>query len=206
MARIIPLPGGAHQETQELLPWYATDGLEPAERARVDAHLAVCADCREELALEKRLAPQMAGLPIDAEHGWAQMRRRMQQPPRSSPARPSPRRGGGWLAWAVAAQVLVVAGVGGFVLSERTPRYQTLGAATPPPAGDVVVMFRPDTPERDLRRLLQANGARLVDGPTAADAYVLRTPAGRRAATLAALRASPEVALAQPLGAPGPQR
>jgi hypothetical protein len=118
--------------------------------------------------------------------------------------KPAPRHGG-WLGWAVAAQFLLIAGLGAFTLSERTPRYQTLGAPTPPPAGDVVVMFRPDTPERDLRRLLQASGARLVDGPTASDAYVLRVAAGQRETVLAALRASPEVALAQPLGAPEPR-
>ena len=44
-------------------------------------------------------------------------------------------------------------------------------------------------------------GARLVDGPTATDAYLLNVPAERQAAALAGLRASPTVVLAESLDA-----
>ncbi|HEX7384990.1 MAG TPA: hypothetical protein VF291_11800, partial [Burkholderiaceae bacterium] len=68
------------------------------------------------------------------------------------------------------------------------------------PTGDVVVMFRADATEAELRAALHAGGARIVDGPTAAGAWVLDVPPGRRAAALAALRSQPSVTLAQPLG------
>jgi hypothetical protein len=50
--------------------------------------------------------------------------------------------------------------------------YRGLGA-TGHAQGNVVVAFNPDTPERELRRILQAAEARVVDGPTVTDAYVL---------------------------------
>ena len=64
-----------------------------------------------------------------------------------------------------------------------------------------MVVFRPDTPEREMRRILQASGARVVDGPTATDAYLLAVPAAQAAPALARLRAERAVTLAQPLAA-----
>jgi hypothetical protein len=63
----------------------------------------------------------------------------------------------------------------------------------------VVVIFRPDARESAMRQALVAADAHLIDGPTAADAYVLHVPAAERARALAALRARHEVVLAQPL-------
>ena len=48
------------------------------------------------------------------------------------------------------------------------------------PAGGIVVVFDPATPEADLRRILREAGARIVDGPTQANAYVLDVPAPQR--------------------------
>jgi superfamily II RNA helicase len=64
-------------------------------------------------------------------------------------------------------------------------------------------MFRPDTTERDLRAALVADQARLVDGPTAAGAYVLSVPGARRAAILTALRRRSGVVMAEPIDAAG---
>jgi cysteine synthase len=61
-------------------------------------------------------------------------------------------------------------------------------------------VFKPDTTEREMRRILQASGARVVDGPTVTDAYVLALPAAQAPAALARLRAEPAVTLAQALG------
>jgi hypothetical protein len=78
--------------------------------------------------------------------------------------------------------------------------YQALGkpqaAAT---VGNVIVIFRPDAREQDLRRILTLTGARLVDGPTPADAYVLRVSPDRRPAVITRLRAQREIVLAQPI-------
>jgi hypothetical protein len=71
----------------------------------------------------------------------------------------------------------------------------TRGATT----GSVVVVFNPRTSEAELRRMLRAAGARVVDGPTEAGAYILDLPANMQAAALKALRAEPEVVLAETL-------
>jgi DNA-directed RNA polymerase specialized sigma24 family protein len=76
--------------------------------------------------------------------------------------------------------------------------YSTLGARAAAP-GNLVVSFDPATPERELRRILQASGARIVDGPTAAGAYVLDVAVGDAGPTLSSLRAEPAVTLAEPL-------
>ena len=49
--------------------------------------------------------------------------------------------------------------------------------------------------------VVRASGARMVDGPTVTDAYVLSVPAAKATDALARLRAEPSVRLAQPLAA-----
>jgi hypothetical protein len=74
-----------------------------------------------------------------------------------------------------------------------------LGAAPPPVAGNLVVIFHPDVLEKSMRETLNASDARIVDGPTAADAYVLHVPPSQRLSALAKLRASSAVVMAQPI-------
>jgi hypothetical protein len=105
--------------------------------------------------------------------------------------------------WALGLQGAAVAMLLGLWLQARddVPDYQGLSAETAPVAADALVMFKPGTSERALRELLQAQGANIVAGPTETGAWLLRVePRG-----LAALRASPLVALAEPLQ-PGPAR
>ena len=65
-------------------------------------------------------------------------------------------------------------------------------------------MFRPDARDVDLRSALTKAGARVVDGPTATGAYVVRIAPAGRAQALDRLRATPQVALAEPID-PGSQ-
>lgn len=44
-----------HQEVSALMPWYVNGSIGEHERQRVDAHLSVCAGCRDELAQERRV-------------------------------------------------------------------------------------------------------------------------------------------------------
>ncbi len=108
-----------------------------------------------------------------------------------------------WLRWAVAAQWLAIIGLGALLLRpDDTPAYRVLGAGTVT-AGNMVVMFQPNTSERELRRILQAQNARIVDGPTVTDAWLLNVPAERHAQVLQALRANSAVKLAEPLDGDG---
>ncbi len=217
--RIIRFRGGqrqdAHLTAQMLLPWYATGRLDADERALVEAHLGRCPQCQAELALERRLDTEVAELPMDVDQAWAALRPRLgrRRAPRGisgawragldaargALARPAP-----WLGWAFAAQtaaLLIVAVLA--VQPLRPARYHALGAAPPPASGNVIVTFRPETSEQDLRNTLNDNHARLVDGPTAADAYVLHVPAAERAAALAKLRKQAEIVLAEPIDPAG---
>ncbi len=211
MGNVIPLPPDRHRETQLLLPWYVTGRLDAAERARVDAHLTGCPQCQAELQLEQRLDREVAGLPIDVEQAWAAMRERIgDEPGRGAPT--VRRAGGVWrltgpvLGWAVAACLGAVVTVG--ALTPRptdTAVYHTLSAAPAPArAGNVIVMFREEASERGMREALLASHARLVDGPTAAHAYVLSVPPAARESALRTLRTSRAVVLAQPIDGGGP--
>lgn len=86
-------------------------------------------------------------------------------------------------------------GVGG----TATGAYHALGASPTATPGNALIIFQPDTPERNLRAALMTTGARVVDGPTAAGAYVLHVPAERRAEVLATLSGRPDVVMVQPI-------
>lgn len=206
---IIPLPSDRHREALELLPWYVTGAIEPADRVKVEAHLADCALCRAELVTERALSAAVADLPLDAGLGFAKFRRRLEStasaaaPRRSLRHEPVARSSARlrWIAGAVAAQaaaVLLFVGVG-FPERQKPAEYRTLGAVPNHPAGNMVVMFGPNASERTIRHLLASTQATLVDGPTPAGVYVVAVPSNRRAATLAQLRSQPDVVLAQPI-------
>lgn len=206
---IINLHGDRHRKIQELLPWYATGQLDEAEHAEVEAHLATCAECQAELNFDHRLHLALTDLPADVDQGWAMMRRKLQARTAEAPpaARPAPRRplmSPRWLGWAIAAQaaLLVVGGALLYQLDRSTARYHALSSGSAPAAANLVAIFRPDLTEKGMRELLRANGAVLVGGPTAADAYMLRVAPGVRAGALARLRSNPAVVLAEPVDKP----
>ena len=211
MSNIIRLPGDKHREAQLLLPWYLTGRLEPDERARVDAHLKTCAVCRADLRLEQRLGPEFAGLPLDVDQGWAAMRRRLEDDAKSGDAAgwdgqfagqagALARSGAPWMGWALAAGLAAIVAVGALPTAQPPPAaYHALSSAAASPAGNVIVIFRPDASESAMRAALQASHARLVDGPTAAGAYVLHAAPAERQRALASLRAATSVVMAEPI-------
>jgi hypothetical protein len=85
----------------------------------------------------------------------------------------------------------------------NTPLTTPATPGAPATGGAALVRFRPDATEADIRRALQRSGARLVDGPTATDAYLVRLPPERYAESLALLRGQPAVQLAEALEAAG---
>jgi len=115
-----------------------------------------------------------------------------------------------WLRWAAVAQCVVIAGLA-LVLArpqgEPEGAYRAMGASdamgvpdgATAASGNVVIIFAPGASEQDLRRILQAQDARIVDGPTVTGAYVLSIPAIARPQALQALRANAAIKLAEPL-------
>ncbi|MET3713412.1 hypothetical protein ABIC65_004144 [Sphingomonas trueperi] len=206
MGDLLHLRGDPHEATMLLLPWYVTGAIEPCDRLLVDAHLADCAECRDELAAERRLRGAVADLPAPSAAGWDRMVAELAQPEAPTQLPRSFLRRAGWMLAAQAA--VLVLGVGVVLhLQRQAPSvagpqsYHALGSPEQGQAGNILVMFAPDTREPALRKAIEASGARLVDGPTAAGAYLLAIAPGERAAALARLRAQPGVTLAQPVDA-----
>jgi hypothetical protein len=213
----------AHQEAQELLPWLANGSLSGTERERVQAHLQVCAACRAELsALHTLRAAGSASVPgLDAEAALARLLPQLDTPASpvaaslaAAPVLPGWRarlaaNDRSWLRAAVALQfgaiAVLVALLARPAASPEAPAgaYRLLGAADGA-RGSLVVAFGPDTPERELRRIVLASGARVVGGPTATGAWLLDT-GDAPTAVVARLRAEPAVTLAEALGGAGSQ-
>ncbi len=206
MAEIVTLRGTPHERTEQLLPWYAKGTLNEADTALVELHLAECAECCEELMSERALAGAIGGLPLESAQGWDAVAKRLGQ----HPQRASRREPGAWFSQRVSAgramggamAAASVAAVLAISLTQRAPADQTytaLGSPRGETAGNAVVMFAPDTSERQLRELLTGANARVVDGPTAAGGYVLQLAASNRDAALGTLRRSTKVVMAEPI-------
>ncbi len=209
MAEIFPLRPSEHDTVQKLLPWHVNGTLAADEAARVEAHLQQCAECREDLDAEHGLARDVALLPLHVDEGWQAMALRIGDAPASANEGVSGllrrRIPAGWaVGGAIAASIaLTLAAVSLRQPSVADQTFHTLGSPASSKAGQLVVLFRPDTSERQMRALLAAQGARVVDGPTAAGAYVLRVDGRSPSDAIGALRLSDQVVLAEPLTSDG---
>jgi anti-sigma factor RsiW len=207
-------PHTDHAEAQDALPWLANGTLAGAELERVQAHVETCARCRADLALLRTVhaAGPAPDLDFDPDRALARLMPQLDAAP--APAQEPPgllqrwrnrlaANDGTWLRAAVAAQFCAIA-VLAALLARPGARpvaaddYRVLGAAGANGMARVVVTFRPDTPEAELRRIVRASGARIVGGPTVTDAWLVGAD-GRLDPVLARLRAEPAVTLAEPL-------
>jgi hypothetical protein len=210
----------AHRDASELLPWLVNDSLAGAERDSVERHVRECVTCRRELEAVRTLQAAVASEERDPAvvSALARLRVRLDEEEAGLPRRLRHALARGWRAaqpWVrgtLAAQfalILLLCGVlTGALLSERsTPAlYRTLSDAAgpvPPNRSGLVVVFRADTTEQEMRRLLQRLDARVVDGPSSMGAYTLAVREGRYPAVLALLRTDPAVMLAEPAPAQG---
>lgn len=204
MGHIIQLHDDPHGAAQSLLPWYVNGTLDSAEAALVEAHLEGCADCRADLEADRALGLEVAGLSMDVEHGWAAMRARMETTPQRRSASPVRfLRRPVAIGWAVAGQLAAAALIIAIALPARhapvDADYHALGAATVAEPGNLVIQFKPDITEGAMRATFMQTGSRVVDGPTASGAYVLRVDGNKRDIALKQLRATPGIALAEPI-------
>lgn len=119
-----------------------------------------------------------------------------------------PARARRWPLARMAAQLLLVAGLGTLVAVWQQPgtgpdaTYRALGNGAAPLASNGLVMFAPGVDAATAGAIVSAKGGRLLAGPNAAGAWQMALPADRRDAALAGLRADPRVQLAQPLDGP----
>lgn len=214
--RVVQLGTDLHHKVQALLPWYVSAGLDEEDRARVEAHIAECPRCQAELAWEREVqaayAQSTTGIGGDASQEFAQLRERLA-------AEASPPQGRGllarlkahwrqapaWTRWALAGQCAVVAALSSVLLTALPPEpgFRTLGEPASGPGagtrGNLIVRFRPEATEQDMRRVLRDSAARLVYGPTTTDAYLLAVPAGFESEAVRRLRSERAVLLVESL-------
>jgi hypothetical protein len=220
--RVLSFAGSEHAETQRLLPWFVNGTLTDDELARVQRHMGGCVRCQHDA---DELREWAAALSLKAEdplmqtdalaRGLARLRPRLRAQVRHAPSRTRSTLAANWrraparLRWTAAAQAAVIVLAVGWLAwiprGEREPgaTYRTLSDA-PAPARDssihrLVVVFDPHAEASRVQELLQANQARIVDGPSDTGAYVIAVPASRAASVRATLRAAPEVRLAEGL-------
>ena len=199
----------AHDEADALLPWFATGQLDARDRALVDAHLSSCARCQRQLVVERRLIDEFRASTPEVDSGWSRLRTRIEVPA-EAPAIVRPRFARTatelWrlvsrppVAAFAAAQFAFLILAGGILLSLSRPDYRALGSTSVAPVANLIVIFRPDATEQDMRGVLRASGASLVGGPTSADAYLLHVDAANRLTAIARLQSDRHVQMAQPI-------
>jgi len=209
-ARIIPFDAATHKVAHVLLPWWVNGTLKGDELAFVKQHLDECPHCRQEVEWLRELhAACIAGEAIPgASVAFRNLRRQLEESrdgrdsaTRLRQLRDRTRR---WWPWAIAAEFAVIVVLGGLLLTnaDSPALYRTLGAgnAKTPATGSLVVVFDPATPQAEVQRILRSAGARVVDGPTQANAYVLEVPPGQTGRAAQAIKAERATLLIESLG------
>lgn len=209
--RVLRFEDPEHETVEALLPWFVNRTLDRDECLLVERHLTDCARCQREAdsLRELKAAYGESGMVPEAAQSLRKLRRELDKPrarrllPRLFDLPRFGRQSWLWVQWVVAGELAAILLLGTLLAfsGRQTTPYQTLGAADVPRhvAGSLVVVFNPRATEEELRRIVQTAGARIVDGPTGAGAYVLELPAERQAAALDALRSERAVLLAQRL-------
>ncbi len=204
-----PVSQREHTNVRELLPFFINGTLSELESARVMRHLVSCTSCHAELDAQRRLMDLMRAAPDpagDAKAAWARLEHTLDAEPRAGArghrVRPA------WM-WslglaAAAAMILLLTPIVFFGPSSRTNDYSTLTSATTDAStgsGTIRAVFIPQATVGDIENLLDRARCQIVSGPTPRGVYTLApsgTSAGASQDALAALRASPLVALAEP--------
>jgi len=213
--RLLPFDKLTHASVDALLPFYVNATLRGEELAFVEQHVRDCEKCQHEVDwLRKMFADLATGSALaDAppavvdrqqvfDNQWRRDHRGMRITESLRTAPP-------WTRWMLAAQLAAIVTLGTILATDVRDHagYRTLGAAnsSTPLRDAIAVQFDPATPEAELRRILQKVDARIVDGPTVTDVFLLAIPKERSEQALQTLRAERAVRLAEPLG-PTPSR
>lgn len=212
-------------EAARLLPWFATDRLQPADSERVTRHIEHCAICRCDLEHGRSLRAALKDDgPIEyaPQTGLAKTLARIDELHRleeTASARGVPRRHASirrrrtaatrWLTAAVVVQAIGLGVLGNSMFAReavdhRGPKYATLSSPTPV-AGDgrIRAVFDRTTTIGELTTLLGPQRLTVVDGPTAAGVFILAPrdsaiDAARVGGLLTQLRADAHVMFAEP--------
>jgi hypothetical protein len=205
-----------HAEVAALIPWYVNATVNEQDRLRIDAHLMLCAACRDDLAAERRVFESMSAesaieyMPVaslnrlrarlDVEHADA-------ADPEVAPL-PHRRRSG--FAWQglMAASVALMAIAVGLLAADRwmqfrsqsgAPNFHTVTSPAPRAPDEAIrAVFLPSTTLVELQAILDESQVRIVSGPTEAGVYSLALTTDRPVSdSLALLRQHSSVRFAE---------
>lgn len=214
--KVINLDRTTHETVQRLLPWFVADSLHGEERDLVQEHLRTCSQCQAdsdwELKLRSAVADELAHevASPNVEEALARLQPRLENKGLVFIAKNLMRSvrdawqfSGAGMRAAVALQFVAIAGLCCFIfLPQQDNSYRALGQASATGA-NLVVMFKPDITEMQMRQILAANSARVVDGPTVTGAYLLAIPVAQRTKVLGRLKSEASVSMAEPLDIEG---
>jgi hypothetical protein len=206
-----------HDEVTALIPWYVNGSIGEHERERLDAHLLLCANCRDALAQERRVYQSVSAAPA-VEYMPAASLKRLQArldsidvpasaaaPPAMPAAAGQRRRTMPWQGL-MAASVAVMAVALTWLAADRwmqaraqAANYFTVTSAAPRVPGEVIrAVFSPTITLTELQSILDAAQLRIVAGPTEAGVYSLAANSKRSVnASLALLREHSNVRFAE---------
>jgi len=203
-----------HGRVWSTLPWFVNGTLNDDECRDVETHLSVCLVCRREAAALRALAEAVASRTLEPKCEAALDRLHERLDDTSRPGLVFP--------WAGAAVLAVITGLAGLVAvntglvgsGAQANVYNTLGVRTIEVLDDARpkarIVFDQDMTEWQLRELLLAVDAELIDGPTPRGAYTIAMPHVSRSedvrAAVAKLRQSNRVIFVEPIVAVAGQR
>ncbi|BFO55932.1 MULTISPECIES: hypothetical protein [Comamonadaceae] len=210
----------SHLLTQELLPWIVNGTATDEQRAAAAGHLAACADCQAELALQERIQAGLRLQPAialpDTEEGLQRLMQRIDmdalcdQPVPQAPQPAPQQRRHGWPTYALAAvavlQTVALALIGWRTADQEPAQYRMFSSPQAPAGtGEAQGTIRA-VPDEQLtlaawNAALAGSGLQVVAGPSAMGAYTLAPlPGTSGTQALAQLRATSGMRLVEPAG------
>jgi len=213
-----------HDEISALIPWYVNGTGSESERRRVAEHVALCAVCREDLALEQALYHGM-NIESSVEYMPAASLKRLQARIDGAAPEDASRMGseapvGGqpgrrsvpWLAMMAASVAVMAVAIGlwtadRWIESRAAPNYHTVTAPARHLPDEVIrAVFAPTITLVELQAVLDEAGLRIISGPSEAGVYSLAADSSRPVSdSLAALRAHANVRFAESIQSAGPR-
>jgi anti-sigma factor RsiW len=201
-----------HNRANEMLSWMVNGTLAGPDAAWLDRHLETCAECRSELAVQRRIRDALSREPAVEFAPQAAFNRLWKRIEADGTEAAAPAvaavadagRAGAWLRGALAAQAAVILVLCAVLWQRPAPgTYRTVTDTAPAPlAGQEVVkaVFADEVRIADVKEILAATGLVVAAGPSEAGVYTLvardaQVRAGSPA-TLARLRADPRVRFA----------
>lgn len=196
-----------HMHAASVLPWYVNETLCGPEQARVADHVTHCAACRREVQALQALRAAVAAEAPDPGLSGSLQRMHAMLDAEDSRKTALPR----WLAqqWQsaplfaralVAVQTALLLVVASAVWVWQSPStYHTLSTTQglSGKGASLMVVFAEGRSEVQIRELLADFGARIIEGPNTAGAYIVGVPKDHEREVLLALRARPEVKFAE---------